>query len=107
MYSNLTEALDRAQAIYGPFDTWFITPLTNNYETNRKIFSERVTEFMKISKDCGTDSGCYPTVVKGFDGGESPDYNSGGNSYVLPDGVVLLFKAPAGYDTVSYANIYI
>ena len=89
VYSNLTEAFDRAQAIYGPFDTWF-SDLTSveNFETNSEIFAKRVTEFMKISKDCGTNEGCYPTEIKGFDGNDNSSHK-GLYNYTLPDGTAL------------------
>jgi len=45
----LLTAFERAQAVYGPIDRWYI----EDYEKFRKRFSERLTEFMKISKDNG------------------------------------------------------
>ena len=57
IYSALTEAVDRAQAIYGPFDTWFKDLNTNAEKSER--FAKRVTEFLKVSKDCGTNKGCW------------------------------------------------
>ena len=68
IYSALTDAVDRAQVIYGPFDTWF-TDLQNQYggmssnqATANERFAKRVTEFMKVSKDCGFDEGCFSTA---------------------------------------------
>ena len=73
IYSSLTEAFDRAQAIYGDADTWFndFGQGTSAQEyTNR--FAKRITEFMKISKDCGTtpNAGCFS---------QSPDKYLNGN----------------------------
>ena len=64
IYSTLSEAVDRAQAIYGPFDTWFNDlrdsdgDIENMVAANER-FAKRVTEFMKVSKDCGFGDGCF------------------------------------------------
>ncbi len=55
-YSGLTEAFDRAQAIYGDYDTW------EEHNCSTVVCkARRITEFMKISKDCGIDAnkGCF------------------------------------------------
>ena len=51
LYSNLEDAFGRAVAVYGPYDTW----LNGLSEDEEKItrFGQRITEFMKVSKDCG------------------------------------------------------
>ena len=35
IYSNLEDAVGRAQAIYGPFDEWFINDTTYDAKTKR------------------------------------------------------------------------
>ena len=59
IYSNLEDAMGRAQAVYGPFDEWFQTDTTATAQATR--FGERVTEFMKPTKNCKTDtnSACW------------------------------------------------
>ena len=59
IYAALTEAFDRAQAIYGDVDTWY-----SHYDTDElnKVVAERVTEFMKVSKVCGFEPGCFSTA---------------------------------------------
>ena len=59
IYSTLTEALDRAQVTYGNVDTWF-KDLSTDAEKNER-FAKRITEFMKVSKDCGFNEGCFST----------------------------------------------
>ena len=60
IYSAINDAFDRAQAIYGDFDTWF-----NDFDCNNdnaacaERFAKRVTEFMKVSKDCEFEAGCF------------------------------------------------
>lgn len=47
LYSNLNDALGRAQVVYGPIDTWS----KDGNMTER--FMNRLFEFMKVSKNCG------------------------------------------------------
>ena len=60
IYSALTDAVDRAQVIYGDLDTWFKDLSTQEEKSER--FAKRVTEFMKISKDCGFSEGCWSSA---------------------------------------------
>ena len=64
IYQNLNDARGRAEAVYGPFQTWFINdPSNDNGVTKGRRFGERMTQFMKVSKDCGmaANQGCFPT----------------------------------------------
>ena len=49
IYSNLEDAFGRATAVYGPVDEW-----SNGADANSEVlssrFTDRITEFMKISK---------------------------------------------------------
>ena len=99
IYSSLTEAFDRAQAIYGDFDTWFND--NPDYLTRYERLGKRVTEFMKISKDCGIREprGCFAdTKVLSLDGStytnsiETGNYNNG-YKIITSDGVSILFMA--------------
>ena len=45
IYQNLNDAFGRAEAIYGPSDEWYQTG-------NATVFGDRLTEFMKLSKNC-------------------------------------------------------
>ena len=62
IYSSLTDAIDRAQAVYGDYDTWF-TDINFQGESDsskaNERFAKRIIEFMKVSKDCGFDEGCF------------------------------------------------
>ncbi len=60
IYQNLNDAYGRAVAVYGPYDEWFVNDTTN--EAKAKRASERITEFMKISKNCGYEDGCFTTT---------------------------------------------
>ena len=48
IYSNISDAYGRAQAIYGPADEWFAKDTTATAQQPR--FMNRLTEFMKVSK---------------------------------------------------------
>lgn len=54
IYQNLDDALGRAQAVYGPYDEWTLN-ITNTTSINQRI-GERITEFMKVSKNCSTSN---------------------------------------------------
>ena len=58
IYSALTDAIDRAQAIYGPCDEW-IKEFDGDYNNADTIFAKRITEFLKVSKDCAFEDGCF------------------------------------------------
>ena len=96
IFSALTEAVDRAQAVYGDFDTWFNDVSPESKEANER-FAKRITEFMKISKDCGFDEGCVSSAPVLLPNGTTfmdtlPAMKSQ-NAYMLttPDGMSLAF----------------
>ena len=96
IYSSLTEAFDRAQVIYGDYDTWF-NDLTTQAEKNNR-FEKRMTEFIKISKDCGLASGegCFSSAdFKTLDGFQVPASSYDSASYskaITADGMSLAFN---------------
>ena len=57
-YSDISDAIGRAEAVYGPVNEW--QQLDTNETSEIKRFGERTTEFMKISKTCGMNKsqGC-------------------------------------------------
>ena len=61
VYSSLADAFGRAEATYGPVDTWFKGIGSYDGAGNERI-AKRVTEFMKVSKDCGFEAGCFSTA---------------------------------------------
>ncbi len=60
IYSNLEDAYGRATAVYGPLDEWFNG--TKNPKERNKRFLERLIEFMKVSKNCEYDKGCFSSA---------------------------------------------
>lgn len=59
LYQNLDDAYGRARAVYGPLEDWTKTDSTSGAKATR--IGERMTEFMKVSKTCGTatNKGCF------------------------------------------------
>lgn len=103
IYSNLEDAYGRAAAVYGPLDEWFTNDTTT--EAKSKRFGERITEFMKVSKNCGTsNSGCIPNVEYKYLNGETEDNYDDSAFYkvVLADGTALaLYGGGADVSTIN------
>ena len=99
-YSTLTEAFDRAQAIYGDYDTWD----EHNCSTE-SCKLKRISEFMKVSKYCSQaiDEKCWS--------GDSLLSNQRGNvfngmginraSIITPDGISILAMTNSFYIDVD------
>ncbi|MBR1943523.1 type II secretion system protein [bacterium] len=83
IYSNLSDAVGRATAVYGPTDEW-CTGLT--YDACNKRSFERVTEFMKFSKQCTVSDNCS------FEFGANNKFSNGISSrygVILADGAFV------------------
>ena len=103
IYANLEDAYGRATAVYGPVSEWLTFDfdengnIDNEARTNR--FAERITEFMKISKDCGFDgTGCFADNYKTLvEGDEKPSPGEDGDipmrMFLLADGTALAIRA--------------
>ncbi|MBR1943799.1 type II secretion system protein [bacterium] len=77
VYQNLNDALGRASAVYGPVEDWFVNDANTTAQTTR--FGERITEFMKLSKNCKMTNGCY----------NSGSGTSGSYQFILADGTAI------------------
>ena len=100
IYQNLDDAIGRASAIYGPLNEW--KSLDNTTAAQLTRFGDRVTEFMKVSKNCGTSAnqGCWsktaPDVVLG--GGFSvSDASANVYKVILADGTSLAMATDFNY----------
>jgi len=94
LYQNLEDAMGRAQAVYGPVDEWFTNDTTDTAKATR--FGERITEFLKVSKNCGvtTNGNCFTTGdSKIFSGDSYINFNSSNLYYkvILADGTSVAF----------------
>ena len=92
VYANLTDAFGRATAVYGPIDEWFINM---DYSGSNVRLADRMTEFMKISKSCGTEGeGCFSSDDYSDLAGDSQDSPITWNDepmYLLADGTAVDF----------------
>ena len=84
IYQNLDDAIGRATAVYGPVNEWFAND--NSYSAQVTRFGDRVTEFMKVSKNCGvtTNQKCFSNQrIKNLAGnnGNTEDYDAQNNAY--------------------------
>ncbi len=87
IYAELTQAHERATAVYGPVETWFTNLPTGTNESQR--YFDRITEFMKLQKSCRTGgSNCGKFYMKG-------------TSYTKNTAVVLISGAVVGIDIFS------
>ena len=61
IYQNLNDAYGRAVAKYGVFPSWTLNDSTDTAKATR--IGQRLTEFMKVNKTCGTQEsqGCFTT----------------------------------------------
>jgi len=106
IYSNLNDAFGRAEAVYGPFGEWSAS--SADAQSATKKTAERITEFMKISKDCANNvtAGCFNTGE--FKNLTKTPYVSkivGTDSYayILADGTSICFSCSS---TSSYCGIF-
>ena len=113
IYSNLNDAYDRATAVYGPIETWFVNDTDGKAYSER--FANRITEFMKISKDCGTTpNGCFASTIflgeiMPIEEGLWTSVSGNSKNYLLADGIAISFESYnrfsiswiAGYNSIS------
>ena len=108
IYQNLEDAYGRAVAVYGPLSEWFTNDTTYAAQTTR--FGERLTEFMKVSKNCAIASGCWstsPLLDVGGDEIEDNSYQASSGAYfvILADGTALLLDAWTNNNVFQFARI--
>ena len=111
VYSNLEDAFGRATAVYGPVDEWFIND-NNNEVTMSERFANRVTEFMKVSKNCASDeNGCMATgPYKDLDGSATGlnfvehAYFQTFPKYLFADGTAIAFTIVTGSCNEDYSS---
>ena len=104
IYQNLDDALGRAQAVYGPIEEWFINDTTA--EAKVKRFAERMTEFMKVSKNCGNSTGCWSTAPLLYSDGSHwndnyfQDSRNSCQFFILADGTALALSGDDYYSRI-------
>ena len=101
IYSNLNDALGRAQAVYGPAEEWAQLDSTEDAQTAR--FGDRLTEFMKVSKNCKMEvnKGCFSSakakpLMGSSNGVDSLDKNNNYYKFITADGTSMYFAYGGG-----------
>lgn len=100
IYSNLNDALGRAQVVYGPVEEWKQLDSTAVAQTAR--FGERLTEFMKVSKNCKMEvnKGCLSSAkVKSIGAVEDKNYDGDNSVYkfITADGTSIYFTSNGAF----------
>ena len=87
IYANLEDALGRATAVYGPVDEWFngIDDDDDEVKNKTKRLAERMTEFMKLSKNCEFGDGCINIQLYNKEELAGGEYYS----FILADGTAM------------------
>ncbi|MBR1681672.1 type II secretion system protein, partial [bacterium] len=106
VYSNLNDAIGRAQGVYGPIDEWFQKDTTATAQATR--FGSRIAEFLKVSKDCGVtiNSSCFSTgdynTLKSKNG--ISNFNALNTYYkvILADGTSLAMHPEVSYNQIVF-----
>lgn len=107
-YSVMSQAYISAQAFNGTIDNWDL-----NYETNgTEALYKKISPFLKINKDCGSENGCMPDTgyTRFIDDGWSLNFNGKEDRYnfILSDGsAVSLMININGDNPFSYGVVYI
>ena len=96
MYTSLTEAFDRAEAIYGPVDEWFNSDASG--VDNVTVFGDRITEFLKIKKNCGyvrgTNGTCWTDTSTLFKNNQEWSNLDRNNYYKFVDATGVAYAIP-------------
>ena len=101
-YSDISDAIGRAEAVYGPVNEW--QQLDTNETSQIKRLGERITEFMKTSKTCGMNKsqGCIGRKIYDKTSNEFIFFNLAGDSsdwgykVILADGMSLSISVVYG-----------
>ena len=109
IYQNLDDAFNRAVAVYGPTEVWFISG--GSAEDNNNRFGDRITEFMKLSKNCRhvrSSGSCWTkSTTKKIGGSDWSDL--GANDYykfISADGTAYALVVGVTDSKYSSLNIY-
>lgn len=101
LYSNLNDAIGRAEAVYGPASEW--KNLDANIVAQTTRFGDRLTEFMKVSKNCGiaANQGCFSKnntkLLNNSSSGSLSDSQNDIYKFTLADGTSVLCSLTTVY----------
>ena len=108
VYSNLEDAFGRATATYGPYGHWMIK---DNYPSTTVRVGDRITDFLKVTKNCGyirgTNGTCFSNPIVKFASGKNWYSIDENNFYkfVLADGTAIAMVS--NYNNGGITEIYV
>ena len=108
IYQNLNDALGRAEAVYGPFDEWFVNDGNDDTKKTTRL-AERMLEFMKVSKNCGMNTGCFSNLPLTYANGDIYENNYDASlsqcyRVILTDGISLGFQIGTHHNDTTKFN---
>ena len=99
IYSNLSDAYERCVAVYGPVDGWYQGDTSTSAQITR--FAERMKDFLKISKNCGTNQVSNSTCFVG-DNSSGSAIDANAYAMILADGASIAVSAISPNCLASY-----
>ena len=94
VYSTISNAYLLAKEKYGTPDNWDLVGYDSGIGAENEL--NKFAEFLNVSKNCGTEPGCWPKVkYKYLDGSANPtDYDNSNTlaKLVMADGTTLLMN---------------
>ena len=109
IYSNLEDAFGRATAVYGPVEEWF-NGLSSEKEKSARV-GERVSEFMKVTKNCGvsSDKSCFssagrPKTISGSNC-SAGEHSADQYEFQVADGTSFAFDVLDAITCIVYFDI--
>ena len=97
IYSNLNDAMGRAIAVYGPYSDWILGD--PNYDEDILRIAGRLMEFMKFSKDCGTNNSGNSSCFSGSNIGIGLNY-----SFITSEGTGVAIATNGIYVDIDGPN---
>lgn len=91
-YSMLSEAYSKALSENGSPDTWGLVDMGD--ATGLANLNTIMSKYFKITKNCGTSSGCFPSIYDEPRGGQTRDINNstGYTKVILANGILLAMR---------------
>ncbi len=95
IYAELNEAQERAIAVYGPIENWFMNDNCNSEDLAcRQRYFDRIVEFMKVTKTCrdNNEGHCFNGAITDLNGADIY-YESGYPSAILSNGISVYIRS--------------
>lgn len=109
-YSIVSQAYQSALNEYGTPDTWYEEEMSKGSPDAAKKMSDIFTKYIKVSKICYSDLGCFPDVtytkLDGKDGRNMDRYNAV-SKFITADGMsVFIYSYGSADVNLSLGKVY-